>query len=114
MPKRASSSYNEYSPRKRRRSLSFDSNTSNDEENSEHEREEDIIKIFIVPAKLDAPTFKELNDLLDRATLRDDDEQSCFRGFKSVSDATKSDVIVTAIHMRQRLERHVPWNLAVS
>lgn len=109
MAKRASSLDNDYSPRKRRRSQSFDTDASEDAD-SDHERD-DIIKIFIVPAKLDAPAFEELVDLVDHAPL---DEHSSFRGFKMVSDAIKSDVIVTAVHMRQRLERHVPWNLAVS
>ncbi|OCH93467.1 Nucleotidyltransferase [Obba rivulosa] len=58
------------------------------------------VKIYIVQAKLDVATISELYMLAERnadAVCRDPED---------------ADVIVTAVHMRRRLERHVPWKLA--
>ena len=59
------------------------------------------VKLFIVQAKIDGPSLAELFKL---------GERHC----KSlVSDVKDSDVIVTAISMRKRFERHVSWDIAV-
>ena len=60
------------------------------------------VKLFIVQGKLDVATIAELFGLAER---------SCKRLARSAEDA---DVIVTAITMRKRFERHVPWDVAVS
>ncbi|KAM5545049.1 hypothetical protein V8D89_001160 [Ganoderma adspersum] len=57
-------------------------------------------KVFIVQAKLDVGTLSSLVGLADRET-----GGVC----KNAKDA---DVIVTAVSMRRRLERHVPWDIA--
>lgn len=38
----------------------------------------------------------------------------CSKGAQVVADAGPADVIITRISMRQRLERHIPWDVAVS
>lgn len=60
------------------------------------------VKIYIVQAKLDSPTIAELFRLA---------EQNCE---KLCSDPEEADVILTAIGVKKRLERHVPWEVAVS
>ena len=60
------------------------------------------VKIYIVQAKIDPSSLSELFRLAERHS-----ERLC-------SDAEEADVIITAIHMRRRFERHVPWDMAVS
>ncbi|KAI9068611.1 Nucleotidyltransferase [Trametes sanguinea] len=60
------------------------------------------IKIYIVQAKLDVPTIAELFGLAER------------HAGGVCKDATDADVILTAISMRRRFERHVPWDVAKS
>ena len=60
------------------------------------------VKIYIVQAKIDPSSLSELFMLAERHA-----ERLCF-------DAEEADVIITAIRMRRRFERHVPWNMAVS
>ncbi|KAI0644908.1 Nucleotidyltransferase [Trametes meyenii] len=60
------------------------------------------VKVYIVQAKLDPSTLAELFTLGERHT-----KGVC----KNAADA---DVIITAIGMRRRLERHVPWSIAKS
>ncbi|KAI0359237.1 Nucleotidyltransferase [Trametes cingulata] len=60
------------------------------------------IRIYIVQAKLDVPAIAELFSLGERHT-----KGVC----KSAADA---DVIITAVRMRRRFERHVPWEIAKS
>ncbi|GBE80869.1 hypothetical protein SCP_0305890 [Sparassis crispa] len=60
------------------------------------------VKIYIVQAKLDVATISELFLLAERHTAA------------VCRHAEDADVIITAVSMRRRLERHVPWELAVS
>jgi hypothetical protein len=106
MVKRVSLASNADSPRKRRRSFSPDTDASDDGcSDVEHE---DAIKIFIVPAKLDSSSIEELTSLIDHACGPSQ------LSFTLVHEPSEADIIVTAVHMRQRLERHVPWSVAVS
>ncbi|KAI1785267.1 Nucleotidyltransferase [Ganoderma leucocontextum] len=57
-------------------------------------------KVFIVQAKLDVGSLASLVGLADRET-----GGVC-------RNAKDADVIVTAVSMRRRLERHVPWDIA--
>lgn len=59
------------------------------------------IKLFIVQAKLDEPTISELFALA---------EQHAGALCDAIADA---DVVITAVRMRKRLERHLDWRLAV-
>ncbi|KAI0785852.1 Nucleotidyltransferase [Abortiporus biennis] len=58
------------------------------------------ISVYIVQAKLDGPAIAELFSLAER---------HCAKLCKDVEDA---DVVITAISMRRRLERHIPWEVA--
>ncbi|KAL7277561.1 hypothetical protein ACG7TL_008484 [Trametes sanguinea] len=58
------------------------------------------IKVYIVQAKLDVPTIAELFGLAER------------HAGGVCKDASEADVILTAISMRRRFERHVPWDIA--
>jgi DNA polymerase mu len=62
----------------------------------------DGLKIFIIQAKLSS---EEIAELIDLAELNGADIQA---------DILNADVIITAIGMKARLERHIPWNEAVS
>ena len=61
-------------------------------------------KVYIIQAKLEPEQSSELFALVDAHT-----------GLLLEQSATaeESDVIITAIRMRRRLERHIPWELAV-
>ncbi|TFK87051.1 Nucleotidyltransferase [Polyporus arcularius HHB13444] len=58
------------------------------------------ITVYIVQAKLDVGAIAELFELAERHT-----KGAC-------RNAMDADVIITAIGMRRRLERHVPWDIA--
>jgi DNA polymerase IV len=59
-------------------------------------------RVFILHAKLEHKDISELHDLAEKADA------------DVVSSADEADVVITAIGMRKRLERHLDWNLAVS
>lgn len=59
------------------------------------------VKVHIVQAKIDGASLVELFNLAER---------HCERLCADVEDA---DVVITAITMRRRFERHVPWDVAV-
>jgi DNA polymerase IV len=63
------------------------------------------MKVYLIQAKLDSSAVHDLYSLLD--TNNDLDLQLS-------GDPEDADVIVTAIRMKRRLERHVDWNTAVS
>ncbi|KAI0079811.1 Nucleotidyltransferase [Panus rudis PR-1116 ss-1] len=60
------------------------------------------VKVYIIQTKLDSPTIAELFGLAERNC-----EKIC-------GDPEEADVIITAIRMRRRLERHIPWDVATS
>ncbi|SRR6266403_2189321 len=59
-------------------------------------------RIFILQPKLSQADISEIFDLAESADA------------DIVSSPDEADIIITAIGMRKRLERHVDWNLAVS
>ena len=59
-------------------------------------------RIFILQAKLSHTEISEIFDLAERADA------------DVVSSPDDADIVITAIGMRKRLERHLDWNLAVS
>lgn len=59
-------------------------------------------RIFILQAKLSHTDISEIFDLADSADA------------DVVGSPDDADIVVTAIGMRKRLERHIDWNLAVS
>ncbi|KAL1745039.1 hypothetical protein HDZ31DRAFT_37285 [Schizophyllum fasciatum] len=93
-----SSSYatsdSESSPRKQQRSSSS---------TGSHDRR---LKVHVVQAKLDPDEVARLYSLVE--THRVDG----LLDFELTPHPSDADVIVTAVRMRKRLERHVPWGLA--
>jgi len=65
------------------------------------------LKVYIIQAKLDQDTIIELYNLLER------DGYNGSGNFTLCNDIDESDVVVTAIKMRKRLERHIDWEIAV-
>lgn len=68
----------------------------------------DPLKVYIIQAKLDQDTIIELHNLLER-------DKYYYNGsakFTLCNDINESDVVVTAIKMRKRLERHIDWEIA--
>lgn len=59
-------------------------------------------RVFILQPKLAHKDISELYDLAEKA------------GADLVSSADEANVVITAISMRKRLERHLDWKLAVS
>jgi DNA polymerase IV len=59
-------------------------------------------RIFILQAKLSNADISEAFDLAEKADA------------DVVSTPDEADIVITAIGMRKRLERHIDWNLAVS
>ena len=59
-------------------------------------------RIFILQAKLSHADISEVFDLAEKADA------------DVVSTPDEADILITAIGMRKRLERHLDWNLAVS
>lgn len=92
-----SSSENE-SPRKRRRRSVSPPRSDSDEE-------DEGLTVYIVQAKLAPDAIQELYDLIEVGSNLE------LEVTPNVEDA---NIIITSIHMRSRLERHVGWNVAVS
>ncbi|KAJ7594925.1 hypothetical protein C8J56DRAFT_1044643 [Mycena floridula] len=66
------------------------------------------LKIYLIPAKLDNNTISELTSLIESTPSSSTSEfylESCLE----VQDA---DIVITAVRMRKRLERHLNWELA--
>lgn len=64
------------------------------------------VKVRILQEKLDAGTINELHGLIENSNVEP--------ALEFCSRIEDSDVIVTAIRMRKRLERHIPWQIAVT
>ena len=64
------------------------------------------LKVYIVQAKLDEKTIRELHDLIEHSSPRN-------LGLVLCNNAADADIILTNIRMKKRLERHVDWKIAV-
>ena len=91
------SSKNE-NPRKRRRYSDSSAHSDSDDEG-------ESLKVYIVQAKLAAEVVEEMYSLIETASALN---------FESVSNAKDASIVITNVHMRGRLERHIPWDIAVS
>ncbi|EGO26473.1 hypothetical protein SERLADRAFT_447668 [Serpula lacrymans var. lacrymans S7.9] len=83
------------------------------------------LKVYIVPAKIDSKTFSSLcrlterrDAILEKVSPKKDGNGTevdvCDFDLELSGDVHEADVVVTAVHMKQRLERHVDWELAKS
>lgn len=107
--RQSSSSSDDDRPTKRRRSTpdlrddDFDANKS--------------VKVFILQAKLEPETISELYKLIERKNESSSWSGSAGTGHLDLeicSDVSEADIIITAVRMRKRLERHINWNDAVN
>jgi hypothetical protein len=64
------------------------------------------LKVYIVQAKLDEKTIRELHDLIEHSSPHN-------LGLDLCNNAADADIILTNIGMKKRLERHVDWKIAV-
>ena len=70
------------------------------------------VKVYIVQAKFDDQTLRDLFDLVELAregkgpSVRPLNLEIC-------KDPEDADIIITNIRMRKRFERHVDWRIAV-
>ncbi|KAL1723700.1 hypothetical protein EV715DRAFT_190444 [Schizophyllum commune] len=94
----ATSDESDYVPRKRQRS------SSSSDSSDEHRR----LKVYIVQAKLDSDEVARLYNLVETHSVDGGLD------FELAPNPNVADVIVTAVRMRKRLERHVDWELAKS
>jgi DNA polymerase mu len=61
------------------------------------------LRIYIVQAKIEEKNLFELYHLIESSQAP----------FELSSDFADADVIITNIRMKKRLERHIPWDVAV-
>lgn len=70
------------------------------------------LRVYIISAKFPPGDLENLVSLVEKhATQRDNEVRA--QNFKLTADVDQADVIVTAVHTRPRLERHVSWNVTV-
>ncbi|KAF6763040.1 DNA polymerase mu [Ephemerocybe angulata] len=93
------------SPRKRARRR-----PSSGPSGSDSGTEGKVLGIYIVQAKLDSSTINELYRLVDEHAPKSGSESSL--QLELCSDVKDAQVIITAIRMRRRFERHVDWDIA--
>jgi DNA polymerase IV len=96
----SSSSFTSNAPPSKRRRTSDSTSSLSTAKASE------FTKVHILQAKLDSEAIQELFALVDKNA----DGLHLERCLK-VDDA---EVVITAVHMRKRLERHLDWMVAVS
>ncbi|KAJ7782666.1 DNA polymerase mu, partial [Mycena metata] len=75
-----------------------------------------VVKLYLVQAKLTAQDISDLFSLAETHNLRVSKSQNRATNpeiqLALCSNPEESDIVVTNVHMRQRLERHIDWNLA--
>jgi hypothetical protein len=75
----------------------------------------DFIKINVLDVKLDSATISEISNLIETQSLPPGIEPSgTSLPLLLCGNPEDADVIITAVKMRARLERHLPWHLAAS
>jgi len=71
-----------------------------------------LIKVYIISAKLLPAALEDLVNLVENnATPQRNKAGAC--NLELTLDLDDADVVVTAVHTRPRLERHVRWEVAV-
>ncbi len=71
------------------------------------------LRVHIIEAKLKVKEIAELRSILESGEVFGDADSGQFK-LVYEADAKDADVIVTAVKMKKRLERHIDWDLAVS
>lgn len=89
--------------------------SSNDDSESNDERQDKTVLVHILQAKIHPETMSELTSLVENYQFeRVNNRPSVVsdRNLELTADVEKADIIVTATNMRQRLERHIDWRIA--
>ena len=81
-----------------------------------------VTKVHIIQAKIDSNTIFELFSLVENHGRPVHSRRQHAQGRRSADelnlelcgDVRQADVVVTALRMRKRFERHVDWDVAVS
>ncbi|KAJ3737501.1 DNA polymerase mu [Lentinula guzmanii] len=117
MPSSSKRSANESStsspPHKRRRSSSSNSYTA-----ANSDAEESPLNVFLLDAKMKPETIEELSSIIDNFRNVDkhlslkEKSGSSERELHLCPNMKDADVVITVVHMRKRLERHVDWSIA--
>ncbi|KAJ7188691.1 hypothetical protein C8R46DRAFT_1157626 [Mycena filopes] len=99
-------------PTKRRKTS--DSDSSSERVPSPRIPTSGAVKLYIVQAKLSPQNISELFSLAETHNLRVAKSQRSHEEIQLVlcPSAEESDIVITNVHMRQRLERHLDWDLA--
>ncbi|KAJ7496908.1 DNA polymerase mu [Mycena latifolia] len=102
-------------PTKRRKMSEYDSETSSQRTPGSPTPASGVVKLYLVQAKLNAQSISELFSLAERHNLRvskSRNEAQAETKLEWCPTAEESDIIITNVHMRKRLERHIAWDLA--
>ncbi|KAK0212500.1 DNA polymerase mu [Desarmillaria ectypa] len=70
------------------------------------------LRVHIIESKLKLKEIVELRSILDSGEVLGDADSGWFQ-LVYEADVKDADVIVTAVKMKKRLERHIDWDLAV-
>jgi len=102
-------------PERKRRKLAEDSDSTTDNEldDSDDESKAQVIRVYIVPAKIEEEDMMELIGLVEGYDIEHTEDASVEFVLKLAAKPQDADVIVTATHMKRRFERHVDWAVAV-
>jgi hypothetical protein len=73
------------------------------------------VTVYIVQSKLDPELLSDLFRIAERDQIFTGTSDSNHEGvkFDLCHDVGEAEVVVTAVHMRRRLERHVDWEIVV-
>ncbi|KAG2015569.1 DNA polymerase mu [Coprinopsis cinerea AmutBmut pab1-1] len=74
---------------------------------SDSEQDSDVLKVYLVQAKLGPAEITELYQLVESCPEHGGDLH-----LQLVPEVIESDIIITAVRMKRRLERHVDWKIA--
>jgi DNA polymerase mu len=75
-----------------------------------------VVKLYIVQAKLNAQDISQLFSLAETHNLRVSKSRNAVipeTKLELCATAEEADIIISNVHMRKRLERHIDWDLAV-
>lgn len=70
------------------------------------------LRVYIISAKLSSVALENLVGLVEKSAAQQGNRVGA-RRLALTADSNRADVLVTAVHTRPRLERHVRWEVAV-
>lgn len=77
--------------------------------------DDSVIKVYVLQSKMEEQTISHLFSLVENlASLPSKHDENTPFMLELCQNVREADVVLTNIRMRRRLERHMPWDLAVS